>query len=134
MDLFSGLRVSRQISRLEPAVSFEMGINRTFFQSRFFPRGSVGLNVSLIEMERFRLGPAFSYSYSFLKVNKMVGSIHQWNEMYGGYALSWGKTWRFCHSAMTGLMNERFRSQITEKKEGVNTLGYYFSFGVAYAW
>jgi hypothetical protein len=134
MDLYSGIRFGTEFGRWEGGVSVETGINRTFIQSRFYPRVTAGLNLNIVNKDKFRVGPALSYSYSMLRVNKNTGSIHHWNEVYGGYVLSCGKTWRFCHSAMTGLMNERFISQVTTKRTGVNTLGFYISFGMAYAW
>lgn len=134
LDFYSGFQYGKTFGHLETTTSLELGINRTFFQSRIFPRVTVGGAYYLIDREKLHVGPAVTYSYSFLEVNKSVGSIHSWNEIYGGYSLSVGKTWRFCHSILTGWMNERYRSQLTNKKVGVNTLGFYCNIGISYAW
>jgi hypothetical protein len=134
MDFFSGVRLGKQIGDVEFGMTGEFGINRTFFQSRLYPRISIGVNYFLLDREKFRFGPAVSYSYSMLQVNKSAGSWHKWNEIYGGYTLSVGDKWRFSHSLMAGWMNERYRSQISQKMYGTNTLGFYLKFGLEYAW
>jgi hypothetical protein len=134
MDLFSGLRVERQFDHLETSISLEVGVNRTIFQTRFFPRVSVGAGYNVLKKDNIRIGPAFAYGYSVLQVNKSSGSLHRWNELYGGYTLSIGKTWRFSHSLMSGWMNERYRNQVSTETVGVHTFGYYCSLGVSYAW
>lgn len=134
MDLYSGVRLGKQTHRIETGFSLESGINRTIFQTRFFPRITFDGSYFFLQRETVQLGPVLSYSYSLLQINKESGSFHHWNECYGGYSLSIGKTLRFRHTLTAGWMNERFRSQISQEKEGVSTLGFYSSIGLSYAW
>lgn len=136
MDFFTGLNYSQSslnLPGLEPFVSLEFGVNRTFFQSRLYPRLSIGIVYKALNRNKFSVGPAISYSYSILKVNLQSAHFHQWNEVYAGYKLSYGQKFKVTNMAVVGLMNERYFNQLTERTDGVNSIGFYFNLGLTYA-
>lgn len=132
-DFFTGISYNRTVSKFEPFTSLEFGVNRTFFQSRIFPRLSIGTVYSLFERNRFSFGPSFSYSFSFLKVNLQSDHFHKWNELYAGYKLTYGRKFKFTQMIACGLMNERFFNQLTLETDGVMSFGFYINLGISYA-
>lgn len=133
MDFFTGISYSRQIKLFSPYVSFQTGINRTFFQSRFFPRLTVGTTYHVFQKGKFQIAPCISYSYSILNINKKVTDFHQWNEVYTGVKWSVGEKWRFTNTIQGGWINERYNSQLTSRKIGANSTGFYTEIGIVYA-
>jgi hypothetical protein len=134
MDFFSGFEYGKQIYNWKPFASMEIGVNRTFFQKRFFPRLSVGSAYFFLNKEKLHLGPQLSYSFSILNVNKNTNHFHQWNEIYFGSRLEVGSKFRFTNVISGGWMNERFYNQLNNERDGVNSLGFYINFGISYAW
>jgi len=133
MDFFTGISYSPSISKFEPFVSLEFGVNRTFFQSRLFPRFSIGTLYKAFTRNKFTVGPALSYSYSVLKINLLSDHFHQWNELYAGYKLSYGQKFKMTNMLLVGLMNERYFNQLSQTRDGVNSFGFYFNLGLSYA-
>jgi hypothetical protein len=133
MDFFSGITYTRKNKILVPYVSFQTGINRTYFQSRFFPRITVGTTYEIFNKGKFYLAPCLSYSYSLLNLNKKTQDFHHWNEVYSGIKWSVGKKWRFTNTIQGGWMNERFKSQLTNSSIGANSVGFYTEIGILYA-
>jgi hypothetical protein len=132
-DFFTGLTYSRSISKFEPFTSLEFGITKTFFQFRVFPRFSIGLVYKVVNRNKFTFGPTLSYSYSFLKINFQSEQFHRWNELYGGYKLSFGGKIKLTNMIACGWMNERFFNQLIQKSDGVNGFGFYINVGMSYA-
>ncbi len=133
MDFQFGTNYTYNKYALKPFAAVEFGINRTFFQNRFFPRISVGADYTLLKGASLQFGPQLSYSCSFLKVNKSSNHSHQFNELYGGLFFSFGNKIQFKTALLTGWQNERYYSTYTGKKEGTNTLGFSINFGMNYA-
>lgn len=134
MDFWSGVKYSREINQFQVFSSADVGINRTFFQKRIFPRFTIGSSYFLFEKRNIRIGPQLSYSYSFLKVNKSSNHFHQWNELYLGSRMELGNKIRFTNVISGGWMNERYFNQLTNRKAGVNSMGFYFNLGISYVW
>lgn len=134
MDFFTGVHYARKMHAYQPLAAIELGINRTFFQSRIFPKVSIGGSYFVIDKQKFVFGPSLSFSYSLLKVNLSSSYLHQWNELYGGLHFEVGSKIRFSSNLSAGWMNERYFNQVTQRKSGVNSLGFNFNFGVLYAW
>lgn len=134
MDFFSGIQYARKMNAYQPFAAIEFGINRTFFQSRVFPKVSIGGNYLVIDKKKIIFGPSLSYSYSLLKINLNASHIHQWNELYGGLHIEVGSKIRFTSTLSAGWMNERYFNQITERKSGVNSIGFNVNLGMLYAW
>lgn len=134
LDFFTGIRYGKTIHHIEPFIIGEIGINRTIFQSRFFPRFTGGVVYYFLEQKKIKLGAKMSYGYSVLKVNKNTDHFNQWNEIYIGTHFEIGSKVRFTNELNTGLLNERYFSQMSKQIEGVNSLGFYVNVGVCYAW
>lgn len=133
MDFQVGLMYKYDHYLLKPFASLELGLNRTFFQNRIFPRVTFGGEYCLIKGEKLHVGPQLSYSYSLLKVNKISIHINQYNELYGGLYLCAGGKLQFKMALLTGWQNERFYSTVTTKMSGANTLGFTMNLGLNYA-
>lgn len=134
MDFFGGIQYAKEFGALQPFIAAEIGINRTIFQSRFYPKITVGSSYFVIDKKRISFGPQVSYAYSVLKVNANSSHFHHWNEVYAGLRLEIGSTIRFTTALSGGWMNERFYNQITQDFAGVNSLGYSIKLGLSYAW
>lgn len=134
MDFFTGIHYARKIDQFQIYSSIDLGVNRTFFQKRLFPRISVGGSYLFVVKRNFSIGPQISYSYSTLKVNKNTTHFHQWNELYLGSRMEIGDKIRFTNVIFGGWMNERYFNQLTNIKGGVNSMGFYFNLGISYVW
>lgn len=134
MDFFGGIQYAKKIRSFQPFSAFEIGINRSIFQSRFYPKISLGSSYFLIDKPKIFLGPQLSYAYSVLKVNKNSSHVHQWNEVYAGLRLEVGARIKFISVISGGWMNERYFNQIEQRYAGVNSLGYNVKLGLCYAW
>lgn len=131
-DLSGGLQYLRIKKSTFIISSLECGIKTTFFQTRFFPRIGLGLGYHFINRNKFHSGPFVSYYYSALKVNNSSHHIHQWNELLIGNRLEIGSKIKFTSQVSLGIMNERFYNELSDRKTGVTTLGYYGNIGIAY--
>lgn len=134
LDFFTGFRYARIYEKLIPFCTAEIGINRTIFQSRFFPKVGVGSTYFFLNKNKIKLGPQLSYAHSILKINASSSHCTNWNEVYFGTRLEVGVKMRFSLEVNGGLLNERFYNQINEKKEGVNSLGFNGNIGISYVW
>ncbi len=128
MDFFSGFNYEREVSRINYSASIELGVIKTFFQSRVFPRSAFGFSYAIIKKEHFSILPELSYSFSVLKIDKN----HFWNEYYVGYKAIFGNRIQFYQSTKIGLMNEIFQSELHNKRQSVNCFGYNIAIGLRY--
>lgn len=134
LDYLSGLQYYKKTNTVGIIGSFELGIQRTFIQTRFFPRFGFGVDYPLLNKDKFSLGPYISYYYSALKVKSNSSHLHKWEEILLGYRLKWGSKIRFTHQVAGGLMVEHYFNQLSGKKDGVGSIGFYVNIGVAYVW
>lgn len=132
LDFFTGVQYSKKINQLNAFSSFEVGVNRTIFQKRFFPRISFGASYFMLNKQKVSIGPQLSWSYSVLKINKNTDHLNQWNEIYLGAKIEIGSRLRFTNVISGGWMNERYFSQLTNKRAGVNSMGFYVNIGLSY--
>ena len=134
LDFFTGFRYARSFDKLVPFCTAEMGINRTIFQSRFFPKLGIGTSYFLLNKPKLKIGPQLSYCHSVLKVNSASNHYHNWNELYMGGRLEIGSKIRFTLDVNGGLLNERYYNQFSKEKEGLNSLGFNGNIGLLYVW
>ena len=134
LDFFTGFRYARSFDKLVPFCTAEMGINRTIFQSRFFPKLGIGTSYFLLNKPKLKIGPQLSYGHSVLKVNSASNHYHNWNELYMGGRLEIGSKIRFTLDVNGGLLNERYYNQFSKEKEGLNSLGFNGNIGLLYVW
>ena len=123
LDFFTGFRYARSFDKLVPFCTAEMGVNRTIFQSRFFPKLGIGSSYFIVNKPKLKIGPQLSYSHLLLKVNSTSNHFHNWNEVYIGGRMEIGSKIRFTLDVNGGLLNERYYNQISKKKEGVVVVG-----------
>jgi hypothetical protein len=133
MDIQFGINYTFDRFAIKPLASFDVGVNRTFFQNRFFPRFSIGAEYCLVKEKKIQFGPQFTYACSLLKVIKTSNHVNQFNEVYGGLYLCYGNRVQLKISVLTGWQNERFYSVYAKKKESANTVGFTMNCGVSYA-
>jgi hypothetical protein len=132
-DFFTGLEYQRNIGRFDPFIGFEVGVNRTFFQQRFFPKFKFGTHYFLLRSERILLGPTLNYGYSLLNVNKSTASFHRWHEVLGGIRFLYGGNFKIGVTFSGGWTAERFPNQFTNSTETVHMSAYTGSILVSYA-
>ena len=128
MDVFSGLSYERESSKLNSFASLEIGVIKTIFQNRIFPRATIGFDYNLFKKGFFCFSPEISYSFSKLKLDVN----HYWNEYYIGYKAIFGNRIQFYQSTKIGLMNEVFQSELLNKRQSVNCVGYNIAIGLRY--
>ena len=128
MDIFFGVKYEKEVTKFNYLASFEVGVIKTFFQSRIFPRSTFGFSYAIIKKEHFSILPELSYSFSVLKIDKK----HFWNEYYVGYKAIFGNRIQFYQSTKIGLMNEIFQSELLNKRQSVNCFGYNIAIGLRY--
>ncbi len=133
MDFQFGINYKYDHLAVKPFASFELGVNRTVFQQRIFPRFTVGIEYCLLKARKLQFGPQLCYSYSILKINKSSSHLNQFNELYAGLYFCYGRKVQFKMALLTGLQNERFYSTFLGKHEGANSLGFSINCGVNYA-
>ena len=134
MDFFSGFSFAKDMNKTQPFTSFEIGINRTIFQSRLFPKITLGCSYWLLKKNKIRLGPQLSYAFSILKINLNSSHFNQWNELYAGLRIEVGSKVRFFTVLSGGWMNERYFSTFDQRYVGVNSLGFNPFIGICYGW
>lgn len=116
-DFFTGLEYARNYNCFHPYVAVEVGINRTFFQQRLFPKFTLGVTYDLLKNEKILVGPTIHTSYSFLKVNRNSEHFHQWNDLMAGLRLETGKKWKYIFISEYGLIGETYFNQISQKRD-----------------
>jgi len=129
LDFFVGTEINLCRQRLVLNGSLELGINRTFFQQRFFPRASVGFGYRFAN-EKLALEPLLMISQSALRLSRQHNSVHSWTETYLGYRFTWGGNWKLVNEIMAGWMTERYKVQSSGTFQTVGTFGYYGSIGL----
>jgi hypothetical protein len=134
LDFQSGIVYGHSWGRMQAIGSFEVGINRSIFQGRMFPRLTIGGAYKLVSKNNFCLGPQLTYSHSLLKLNKLSTHFNAWNEIYAGARMEVGSKWRFIFMMAGGWQNERYFNTYLNRKSSVNSLGFNVNIGLAYAW
>lgn len=129
MDVFSGFNYERKVSSIYCLATLELGLIKTVFQNRLFPRMTFGINYNLFTRNKISLLPEISYSFSILKIDVS----HCWNEYYLGYKVLFGDRTQFYQSSKIGLMDEVFYSDLIGKRISSYCLGYNITVGVRYA-
>jgi hypothetical protein len=134
LDFQTGINYGYSWGRMQAISSIEVGINRSMFQGRIFPRLTIGGACKLISKHNVCFGPQLTFSHSFLKLNKVSTHLTSWNEMYFGTRMELGTKWRFIYTMAAGWQNERYFNTYLNRKSSVNSLGFNVNVGLAYAW
>ena len=67
MDFFSTVSFGQQHRKIQTEIGFGVGVNRTFFQQRMYPRIQARASYFLLNKSKIRIGGTFSYDFSFSK-------------------------------------------------------------------
>jgi hypothetical protein len=135
IDFFTTINYSKNSSaNFKYSASVGLGVNRTFFQRRLFPRFGLEIQYAFFERPCFSLSPLFSLNYSVLRILNAQLYFNQWIEAYVGlqWELGKGKV-RFIQSNALGLMHERFPNEgKPAQKQGYNSFGFFTNIGLKY--
>ncbi len=134
MDVFVGLKGERIKNRWHYLYGLEVGMNRTFFQQRMYPRMHGGVGYAFISGELFQLSAQLTYAYSLLKIYALSKHFNHWNECYGGLKCSFGKKIKGYFVVSGGWMNELYFNDLKNKYAALHSLGYCGNIGLSYAW
>jgi hypothetical protein len=134
LDFQTGINYGYSWGRIQAIASIEVGINRSIFQGRIFPRLTIGGAYKFVNKKNFCFGPQLTFSHSLLKLNKVSTHFNAWNEIYAGARMEVGSKWRFIYTMAAGWQNERYFDSYLNRKSSVNSLGFNVNLGLAYAW
>jgi hypothetical protein len=133
LDFFHGFEYARTIADLDVFAGFEYGMNRTYFQSRFFPKVKVGGYYRALNKEKFNLGPVFQYSYSFLRYSLQPNGMANYHDLSTGVRWRYGKKWQIGQTLLLGGLWERSYNTLFHQKRTSGTLGFVLQIDCAYA-
>lgn len=101
-DLQGGAQYAYNLHQFQIQGAFDIGINRTLFQQRFFPKLSLGSAYDLLKTENFFLGPQVTMSGYTLNYNLNVNRPTFWLDLMPGIHFEYGKKWKAVFSAWMG--------------------------------
>jgi hypothetical protein len=133
LDFFTGLKVGKNFKNWAFYSSGELGVNRTFFQQRFFPKISFQGNYYYLSMKKIRLSMGMSYAFSICKINTLNNRFHRWNEYYTVTKMQIGNRFFGITELQIGLLEERFYSSFEQSIKKFYTPGFNLSIGLGYA-
>lgn len=123
-DFFSGLTYKPLFSKkdgqtkrisIEPFVSLQTGIIRTFFQKRLYPSVSLGSTFYFLENRYFSFGSRLSTDYMVLKINRNSNDFQHRTQYLIGYQLKLGKNnLYFTQHTAVGLKHEYWKNSIVD--------------------
>lgn len=126
-DYFHSVDASLQHKKWELSTGFAYGINRTYFQQRFFPKVQLQTGYDFIHKPKFELGTCIYTSFSWLKVNKASKHFTNWSEFFGGLSWSYGGKWKVGQTITAGYFTESNFSTLIQKRDRVGNWGYFFN-------
>lgn len=124
-DFFHSVDFTLQQQKWELSTGFAYGINRTYFQQRFFPKVQFQTEYNFIHRPKFELGPCIYTSFSWLKVNKSSKHFTNWGEFFGGISWSYGGKWKVGQTITAGYFTESYFSTLIQKRDRVGSWGYF---------
>jgi len=132
-DFFHGIEYGRDVYTCSFFAGFEYGVNRTVFQSRFFPKAKGGVYYRALNKEKFNLGPVIQYSYAYLRYSKIPDGTVSYHELNGGLRWRYGQHWQIGQTLLIGGLWERGRSTIYQQPVTSGTLGFTLQIDCIYA-
>lgn len=131
-DLQAGIEYSYGIKQIQLHSAFDIGVNRTIFQQRFFPKLSVGTSYDFIPHEKWSLGPQIFSNAFLLNYNKELNNLSYWWDILGGIRFSYGQKWKVL--AQGGLGPALVWDFLSNENRYYSTffVNYEYSLGCAY--
>jgi hypothetical protein len=135
IDFFTTLTFTKAMPHnFNYLASFGLGVNRTFFQGRVFPRIGGGLQCILIKKSAFAFIPLITVNYACFKILSNTSYLNQWLESYIGFQWELGKKKiRFIQSNTLGMLYEWFpNQQFPSQQKGYYSAGFFSNIGLKY--
>ncbi|TXI86497.1 MAG: hypothetical protein E6Q37_03860 [Crocinitomicaceae bacterium] len=107
-DFFLNAGYTKQLKRFELGAAVGVGVNRTFFQQRIFPKMQLQGTYQVVQSEMFRIGPSFAVHYGGLNVNASSSKLTYYQFYGAGYQLVVGKRFQGFQSTHFCRMTEYF--------------------------
>ena len=108
--------------------SLGVGVNRTFYQQRFFPQLQIGIGSKVIDRNNITISPEINTVFSsFLTIER-----HYFSSLQAGYLFQYGNKIFLVHRLNAGILNERFKNTVG-KMSSANSINWQFSLGIGYA-
>jgi hypothetical protein len=132
-DVFSHFHFSMRNEKLNYSAGLGIGLNRTFYQNRFFPELSLGLSYGFVSRNNEKkssvfFGPEVRLTHAFLRVNE----LHQFSTLLFGYHFQIGRKLLVIHRAGFGGLLENFK-MASGRYIHAATFTYHGSIGIGYA-
>lgn len=127
-DNFSVLNycVTRNKFFFSPSVG--VGVNRTFYQQRFFPQFQVGFGYKMLCFKKMTISPEINVIFSSFSMIQR----HYFSSLQAGYIFQYGNKIILVHRLNAGLLNERFENTLGSISSA-KTIDWQFSLGIGYA-
>ncbi len=133
MDFFLTGNYFRQLQKLEYTAGFGIGINRTFFQKRFFPMIGISGSYYFLNRSKFQLGPTILFQGSVLKVNRQTKYLNYYNQLFAGYTFAFGNRLKVYQSTFYGVNFENYYSLFWDRYKMKNSFNFSVQIGLKYA-
>lgn len=132
MDAFWNIGLNKRLNFFEFGITPGIGIEKTFFQSRFAPHLELFSFYNFIQQEQNRkreivFGPGILFSATNFRIQNSIN----YSDFFVCYQFCFGNRIKFFHQAGYGLMFEFFDGN---KEKVVNrTYNYFIKAGLSYA-
>lgn len=133
MDFFLTGNYFQKFQKFELNAGLGIGINRTFFQKRFFPIIGISGSYYFLNRSKFQLGPTFLFQSSVLKVNRQMNYLNYYNQLFGGYTVAFGNRMKVYQSVFYGVNFENYYSLFWDKYKMKNSFNFSIQIGFKYA-
>jgi hypothetical protein len=127
-DNFSVLNYCVTRNKFFCTPSFGVGVNRTFYQQRFFPQFQVGFGCKVLCFKKMTISPEINVIFSTFSTIER----HYFSSLQAGYLFQYGNKIFLVHRLNAGLLNERFKNTLGSISSA-NTIDWQFSLGIGYA-
>lgn len=127
-DNFSCLNWSLRKNNLSISSAFGVGINRTFYQRRFFPQFQIGIGYRVVSLNKASIFPELTL---FLSTFSTI-ERHYFSSLHFGYLFQYGDRIYFLHRLNAGMLNEKFKNSLGNFTTA-NTINWQFLIGIGYA-
>ena len=108
--------------------SLGVGVNRTFYQQRFFPQLQIGIGYKVINRNKISISPEINTLFSSFSTIER----HYFSSLQAGYLFQYGDKIFLVHRLNAGLLNERFKNTVG-MMASANSINWQFSLGIGYA-
>jgi hypothetical protein len=109
-DFFMGVGMQKSISKHRLSTQFYAGVNRTFFQQRFYPKLDLHYSFDLFDKTPFRVLPELHITGSILDISAKSKQIASYIETTAGLTIGVGRKNQWLFNAQFGPMWSRYQA------------------------